>query len=207
MVKDKNDLLTIQKSEIKGWMSSQLERNEMTINKWCKLAGVSATTVTEFMSGSRDFLPSITTLTKLSRALGQRIVIQDDSVQRVRLASMKLVSSQKKNGVRKMTTKNNLNLVDPEATVQVEFGSLVETDSMNDAGVHKGDYILCVEHKEIVAQGSIVMIFLEKEGVSPYLYFGHQLVPVSTNPKYKKIKVVDAEIVGYGIQLIRNLTH
>ena len=200
MVQSKDDILTVQSSEIKQWLTHTISERNMSAQKWCDMAGVSPTTVTEFISGKRDFLPSITTLTKLSMAVGHRIIIKDDSTEKINLSQIKLYgSSLNKKGIREMTTQSNLKLVDSNINPAEQFGIVIETNIGEDMGIYKGDTVLCVADCEMVPQGSIVVVLTDL-GTSPYVYVGNKLRSDSDT-----LKIQDAHIVGYGLQLIRNL--
>lgn len=195
----------MQKSEIKRWMEKVLVNKEISPQKWCKIASVSPTTVTEFLSGSRDFLPSITTLTKLARAVDQKIIIGDESVKRVHLSQIKIVTSVDKEGTRILNTDNNLKIVPDQDTAPAEFAVLVECNTMGGAGIYPGDYILCEKNRDFIDQNAIVLVLTDK-GTAPYQFLSNNFFSLTEKDNLHKVEDVDqADIIGYGIQVIRNL--
>jgi transcriptional regulator with XRE-family HTH domain len=62
--------MTDKVTELRDWMKAVMEMRRWSAQRWADTAGISATTITRFLKANSAFVPSTTTINKLSQAAG-----------------------------------------------------------------------------------------------------------------------------------------
>ena len=62
--------MTDKVTEIREWMRAVMEVRGWSAQRWADMAGISGSTITRFLSGASPFVPSTTTINKLSQVAG-----------------------------------------------------------------------------------------------------------------------------------------
>jgi len=88
------------------------------------------------------------------------------------------------------------------------YAAKVRGDSMTEAGINDGDYVLCRRHQQ-PANGDIVIARIDSEvTVKRFFKFDHQIILQAANPKYDPIVCTEeqpCEIIGVVVFVQRKL--
>jgi len=187
------------KGIVRQWMTRIMAKHDLSPEAWAKKAGVAATTVTSFVNEKRDFIPSLSTLSKLAFAVGEELQLGEYQVERKKIASIPLVTFDKEG---RMNTKPATQGIPSTIEDGNAFAVMVETTTMAPAGILPGDLLVCKPPKNIKA-GAVVVAVTE-DGTSAYHYYPPALIP--TDPGSSRLEITDAKIVGVATELIRQLT-
>ena len=171
------------KNKIRVWMRQVLDKNGWTAREWATKANTSPTNITRFLNNQHDYLPSLTTIAKLSDVAGTQpnLEIADD-----------------KSELRWINIMDNDTFVDRVAISKqtgVVNGYLVLTESYNLGGIMPGDYILVEEKKPEIND---LIAIKSEDKILIYKYAeGKILIPKSTNPTFEPHKITkDEKILG-----------
>tara|TARA_R100001443_G_scaffold95408_1_gene101972 strand:+ start:739 stop:1380 length:642 start_codon:yes stop_codon:yes gene_type:complete len=197
---------------IHNWMNVVMREEGLTAESWAKKAKISPTTITEFISGNRCFLPTTATLTKLAQVVGYSITMQkfgSDDYSEISLADKKpktvdLIITRPDKGGKQMITKTNAVEV-PQTYDDIDDIVCIQIDSdkHSAAGILPGDRVVVNKSVSITA-GDTVALYCEKDGLMAALYFPPNLIWADGD---YKIKIADlkGEIIGKATDVLRSL--
>lgn len=201
-----NDNSEAARNAVRVWMRDVMAQRQWTAAHWARLAETSPTNITRFLSPGCRIIPSADTLAKLARIAGSQPNLGFvPGAQRVAVRSVPVVREGYLVDRNAALHGTNESVAVATSASEQAIAVLVESDSMNLAGILPGD-VLVIEPVEVQppSRGRIVAAVRNGE-----VCYGELQTPViiprSTNRSAGVFSVSDAEIVGVATQVIRRL--
>ena len=198
-----------QRRAVLDWMNTVIGEEQLSAEQWAKKAGISPTTITEFLSGNRCFLPSTATLTRMAESVGYEIKIEKKDFSEVSinypgLTELDLIKSKQTAQGYEMDVAEKVKIPIPNKHKPAEM-VLVQVDStlQSNAGILPGDRLI-VDKTAALVPGDTIAIYCVNNGMMAGLYFPPNIVWADGSENLP-INKLQGEILGKAIEVFRTL--